>query len=70
MIWSGVVGLFILLTEVAKSGSILPRLVILGVVSSTAIVGLKPIYRQGNRSAMTALEERIINLEVLYTNLP
>ena len=73
MIWGCAVGMFALcipLTEVAQSGLILPTLVILGAVIGTATVWLKPRDRKGDRSAMTALEERIINLEAICTSLP
>ena len=73
MIWGCTVGMFALcipLSEVTESGLILPILVVLGAVISTAIVWLTPRYRKSDRPTMTALEERIINLETIYTSLP
>ena len=73
MIWGCAVGMFALcipLSEVTESGLILPILVVLGAVSGTAIVWLIPRDRKSDRPTMTALEERIINLEAICTSIP
>ena len=74
VIWGSAVGLFALcipLTAIAKSGSLLPILVVLGATSSTAAIWLAPKQRP-REDALTikALEDRIMTLETIYTSLP
>jgi hypothetical protein len=76
-IWGCAIGLFgvcIPLVAITKSGVLLPLLVILGAGGGTVAVWVAPDKRQQDelRLAQTvkALEERIINLEVIYTSLP
>ena len=74
VIWSCAVGMFALcipLTAVANSGVILPLLVILGASGGTAAVWFssdKP--RKADAMAIKALEDRVMNLETIYTSLP
>ena len=74
VIWSCAVGMFALcipLTAITGSGALLPILVILGASGGTAAVWLAPEkQRQKDVLAIRALEERIINLETIYTSLP
>ena len=74
VIWGSAVGLFALcipLTAVAKSGPILPILVMLGASSGTAAVWLTPGQRRREETlALKALEDRVMNLETIYTSLP
>lgn len=76
-IWGCAIGMFgicIPLVGITKSGVILPLLVILGAGGGTAAVWFAPDKRQQEeiRLAQTvkALEERVINLETIYTSLP
>lgn len=74
VIWSAAVGLFALcipLTAVAKSGPLLPILVMLGASGGTAAVWLAPTQRRREEAlAIKGLEDRIISLETIYTSLP
>ncbi|MEO1094085.1 MAG: hypothetical protein AAFX01_04195 [Cyanobacteria bacterium J06638_28] len=74
VIWSAAVGLFALcipLTAVAKSGALLPILVMLGASISTTAVWVSPKQRRSTETLMIkALEDRIMNLETIYTSLP
>ena len=74
VIWGSAVGLFALcipLTAVAKSGPILPILVLLGASSGTAAVWFAPEQRRrDDLLTIKALEDRVMNLETIYTSLP
>lgn len=76
-IWGCAIGMFgicIPLTAITNSGVLLPLLVILGAGGGTAVVWVAPDKRQQEdiRLAQTvkALEERVMNLETIYTSLP
>ncbi|MEM1292514.1 MAG: hypothetical protein AAGH67_13675 [Cyanobacteria bacterium P01_H01_bin.162] len=67
----GLFALCIPLTAVAKSGPILPILVMLGATGGTAAVWLAPEQRRREETlALKALEDRVMNLETIYTSLP
>ncbi|MGD1861528.1 MAG: hypothetical protein ACFB0E_16365 [Leptolyngbyaceae cyanobacterium] len=74
VIWGAAVGLFALcipLTAVAQSGPLLPLLVVLGASVGTVAVWFAPEqYRKEDKLALTALEDRVMNLETIYTSLP
>ncbi len=74
VIWGCAVGMFALcipLIAIAKSGLILPVLVILGASGGTAAVWLSPDQqRKENILTIKALEDRVMNLETIYTTLP
>ncbi|MEM9006134.1 MAG: hypothetical protein AAGE59_21730 [Cyanobacteria bacterium P01_F01_bin.86] len=74
VIWGCAVGMFALcipLIAIAKSGLILPILVILGASGGTAAVWL-PSNQQRKEDILKiqALEERVMTLETIYTTLP
>lgn len=76
-IWGCAIGMFgicIPLVAITNSGVILPLLVILGAGGGTIAVWFAPDRRQPEVTrlvqTMQALEERIINLETIYTSLP
>ncbi len=70
----GMLGVCIPLVAITESGIILPLLVILGAGSGTAAVWLAPDKSQLKEADLTqtmkTLEERVINLETIYTSLP
>ena len=70
----GMLGVCIPLVAITESGVILPLLVILGAGGGTVAVWLAPDRAQLEESRLTqtmkALEERVINLETIYTSLP
>ena len=67
----GLFALCIPLTAVAKSGPLLPILVMLGASVSTAAVWFYPKqHRSTETLTIKTLEERIMNLETIYTSLP
>lgn len=70
----GMLGVCIPLVAITNSGVILPLLVILGAGGGTMAVWLAPDRRQldDSRLAQTVkmLEERVMNLETIYTSLP
>ncbi|NEQ42256.1 MAG: hypothetical protein F6K00_01325 [Leptolyngbya sp. SIOISBB] len=74
VIWRSAMGLFALcipLTAVAKSGPILPILVMLGASVGTVAVWLAPAQRPREEAlAIKRLEDRIMNLEAICTSLP
>ncbi|NER78254.1 MAG: hypothetical protein F6K42_01500 [Leptolyngbya sp. SIO1D8] len=74
VIWGCAVGMFALcipLTAIANSGPILPILVVLGAVGGTVTVWSSPDKRRReDRLTIQALEDRIMNLETIYTSLP
>jgi hypothetical protein len=76
-IWGCAVGMFgicIPLVAITKSGVLLPLLVVLGAGGGTAAVWFAPDKRQQEalrlNQTVKALEERVINLETIYTSLP
>ena len=76
-IWGCAIGMFgicIPLTAITNSGVILPLLVMLGAGGGTAAVWLAPDKRQQAEinlaQTVKALEERVMNLETIYTSLP
>ena len=76
-IWSLAIGMFgicIPLVAITESGILLPLIVILGAGGGTAAVWLSPYKRQQQQThleqTVKALEERVMNLEVIYTSLP
>ncbi len=76
-IWGCAIGMFgicIPLTAITNSGVLLPLLVMLGAGGGTAVVWLAPDKRQQAEinlaQTVKALEERVINLETIYTSLP
>jgi hypothetical protein len=70
----GMLGVCIPLVAITNSGVLLPLLVILGAGGGTVAVWLAPDERQREelRLAQTVklLEERVRNLETIYTSLP
>ena len=74
VIWICAVGMFALcipLTAVANSGVILPLLVVLGASAGTAAVWFSPTeQRREDALTIKALEDRVTNLETIYTSLP
>jgi hypothetical protein len=70
----GMLGICIPLVAITKSGILLPLLVILGAGGGTAAVWFAPDKRQQEElrlnQTVKALEERVINLEAIYTSLP
>lgn len=74
VIWGCALGMFALcipLTAIAKSGPLLPILVILGAGGGTAAVWFSPDkYRREDAPTVRALEDRVMNLETIYTSLP
>ncbi|WP_088242843.1 hypothetical protein [Calothrix rhizosoleniae] len=70
----GMLGVCIPLVAITDSGIILPLLVILGAGGGTAAVWFAPDKRQQEEVSLTqtvkTLEERVINLETIYTSLP
>ena len=70
----GMLGVCIPLVAITESGVILPLLVILGTCGGTAAVWFEPDKRQPEEAHLAqtvkALEERVINLETIYTSLP
>ena len=70
----GMLGVCIPLVAITESGIILPLLVVLGAGGGTAAVWFSPDKRQQEEAhlarSMQALEERVINLETIYTSLP
>ncbi len=70
----GMLGVCIPLVAITETGIILPLLVILGAGGGTAAVWFAPDKRQQEEASLTqtvkALEERVINLETIYTSLP
>ncbi|MBL1178393.1 hypothetical protein [Pantanalinema sp. GBBB05] len=76
-IWGCAIGMFgicIPLTAITNSGVVLPLLVLLGAGGGTAAVWLAPNKRQQAEihlaQTVKALEERVMNLETIYTSLP
>jgi hypothetical protein len=76
-IWGCAIGLFgvcIPLVAITKSGVLLPLLVMLSAGGGTVAVWVAPDKRQQEERQLTqtvkALEERVINLETIYTSLP
>jgi hypothetical protein len=76
-IWGCTVGLFgicIPLVAITKSGVLLPLLVMLGAGGGTVAVWLAPDKSQQADiqlvETVKALEERVMNLETIYTSLP
>ena len=76
-IWGFTAGLFgicIPLVAITESGVILPVLVALSAGGGTAAVWFAPDKRQKEEVALTqtvkALEQRVMNLETIYVNLP
>lgn len=76
-IWGCAIGMFgicIPLVAITKSGILLPLLVMLGAGGGTAAVWLAPDKRQQAEISLAqtvkALEERVMNLETIYTSLP
>lgn len=76
-IWGCAVGMFgicIPLVAITKSGVLLPLLVMLGAGGGTVAVWYAPDKRQREEISLTqtvkALEERVVNLETIYTSLP
>lgn len=69
---TGMFGICIPLTAITKSGALLPLLVVLGAGAGTAAVWLAPEKRRSEEMVqmVEALEERVTNLEVIYTSLP
>ena len=63
-------GICVPLVAITESGVILPLLVILGAGGGTAAVWFSPDKSHPEESDVKALEERIINLETIYTSLP
>ena len=73
IIWGcavGMLGICVPLVAITESGVILPLLVILGAGGGTVAVWFSPDKSQLEESEVKALEERIINLETIYTSLP
>lgn len=77
VIWGcavGMLGICIPLVAITKSGVLLPLLVMLGAGGGTIAVWLAPDQRQreemGLAQTMKSLEERVMNLETIYTSLP
>ena len=74
VIWGCALGMFALcipLTAIANSGPLLPLLVILGAGGGTAAVWFSPDkYRREDLLMFKALEDRVMNLETIYTSLP
>ena len=70
----GMLGVCIPLVAITDLGIILPLLVILGAGGGTAAVWFAPDKRQLEEAHLTqtvkALEERVMNLETIYTSLP
>ena len=70
----GMLGVCIPLVAITESGIILPLLVILGAGGGTAAVWFAPDKRQLQEAHLAqtvkALEERVMNLETIYTSLP
>ncbi|MDJ0677511.1 MAG: hypothetical protein QNJ36_19370 [Calothrix sp. MO_167.B42] len=70
----GMLGVCIPLVVLTETGIILPLLVILGTGGGTAAVWFAPDKRQQEEASLTqtvkALEERVMNLETIYTSLP
>jgi hypothetical protein len=70
----GMLGICIPLVAITKSGVLLPLLVMLGAGGGTAAVWFAPDKRQQEElqlnQTVKALEERVINLETIYTSLP
>ncbi|MDJ0772287.1 MAG: hypothetical protein QNJ49_02505 [Mastigocoleus sp. MO_167.B18] len=70
----GMLGVCIPLVAITESGIILPLLVILGTGAGTVAVWFAPDRKQVEEGDLTqavkALEERVINLETIYTSLP
>jgi len=70
----GMLGVCIPLVTITNSGIVLPVLVILGASGGTAAVWLAPDQRQQAETRLIrtvkGLEERVINLEAICTNLP
>ena len=70
----GMLGVCIPLVAITESGIILPLLVILGAAGGTTAVWFAPDQRQLQEANLTqtvkVLEERVMNLETIYTSLP
>jgi hypothetical protein len=70
----GMLGVCIPLVTITKSGILLPLLAILSAGGGTVAVWFAPDKRQQEDThlvqAVKALEERVINLETIYTSLP
>jgi hypothetical protein len=70
----GMLGVCIPLVAITKSGVLLPLLVLLGAGGGTAAVWFAPDKRQQEElrlnQTIKALEERVMNLETIYTSLP
>ncbi|CDN11305.1 hypothetical protein RintRC_1670 [Richelia intracellularis] len=70
----GLLGVCITLVAIRESGIILPLLVVLGAGGGTAALWFSPDKRQQEEvelaRCMKALEERVMNLEIIYTSLP
>lgn len=71
---TGMFGICIPLVAITKSGILLPLLVVLGAGAGTAAVWLAPDKRRSEEIRLVqmveAVEERVTNLEVIYTSLP
>lgn len=70
----GMLGICIPLVAITNSGIILPLLVLLSAGGGTAAVWLASDQRQKEETRLLqtvkALEERVMNLETIYTSLP
>ena len=70
----GMLGVCVPLVAITESGIILPLLVILGAGGGTAAVWFAPNKEQLEETQLTqtikGLEERVMNLETIYTSLP
>lgn len=70
----GMLGVCIPLVAITESGIILPLLVILGAGGGTAAVWFAPEKKRLEDTHLTqnvkGLEERVMNLETIYTSLP
>lgn len=70
----GMLGICIPLVAITNSGIILPLLVLLSAGGGTAAVWLAPSQRPQEETRLLqtvkALEERVMNLETIYTSLP
>lgn len=76
-IWGCAVGMFgicIPLVAITESGVLLPLLVMLGAGGGTVAVWVAPDKRQREEISLVqtvkSLEERVMNLETIYTSLP
>ena len=66
----GMLGVCIPLVAITDSGIILPLFVILSAGGGTAAVWFSPDKSQPFEYHLKALEERVMNLETIYTSLP